>query len=444
MKRIRLAAAAAAMCLAAPAAAQADSIVYIKDHNVWVAEPDGSRQHQVTSDGTASWAYGSPTQADNGTIVARKGTDIVRLEQNGTVLSSFDPPDSKDSAGQIIGGTPANVAVSPDGSKVAYTYTHANCPPGVSCGVRYVTLYSHADRATPEAEFGKIFRRTPSWVSNDRILAFNGFGHQVNLDSPGGYDDDVDWFDDSDMFDPSTDLGDGELSRQGDRLAMVRGYGSSTHLMFYKVTGDVRSGTPSGPPSYACNTGEEETLESPTWSPEGTRIAFSHKEGVEVLPLPSVDPDCPGASSGKVVVPGGSQPHWGPAPVDPKPRVGGPGNDNGEINQNGQNVETPQDPNAFALEAPARVKRSALRKGVTLKVRVPGAGKLTATATARKRVGSGSTTAKAAGTAKVKVKFTKKALRTLHKAKRVTVKVTYRPAGGGPAQTTKTVVAIAR
>jgi hypothetical protein len=312
-------AALASLVAAAPAAA--DSIAYVKDHNVWLAEPDGSNQHQVTTDGTAGWAYGSPSQADDGTIVARKGTDIVRLRQNGQVLSSFDPPDTTDSAGQHIGGTPSGVAVSPDGSKVAYSYHHANCPPGVSCGVRYVTLYSHSDRATPPEAFGKLYRNNPSWVSNDRILAFNGFLNQVNYDSPGGgNDDDVHWFDDMDMFDPSTDLGDGELSRQGDRFAAVRGYGASTHLMIYKVTENVISGSPSGPPAYACNTGNEETLDGPTWSPDGRAIAFAHKEGVEVIPLPSVEEGCPGASSGTVVLPGGSEPDWGPAPVNPGPR----------------------------------------------------------------------------------------------------------------------------
>src|SRR5687768_12588065 len=147
MRTSIVAAATAAACLALAGPASADSIVYIKDHNVWVASPDGSKQHQVTSDGAADWRYSSPSQADDGTIVAAKGTDIVRMKQNGEVLSSFDPPATTDSAGQHIDGVPLGVKVSPDGSKIAYSYVHSNCPPGASCGVRYVTMYSHADRA---------------------------------------------------------------------------------------------------------------------------------------------------------------------------------------------------------------------------------------------------------------------------------------------------------
>ena len=92
MRKARVVAAAAALCLAAPAAAQADSIAYIKDHNVWIAQPDGSGQHQVTSDGQAGWAYGSPSQADDGTIVARKGTDIVRLARTGPCCRASTRP----------------------------------------------------------------------------------------------------------------------------------------------------------------------------------------------------------------------------------------------------------------------------------------------------------------------------------------------------------------
>src|SRR5687767_8651781 len=64
-----LAAACVVTAIGAPAA-MADSLTFIKDHNVWLANPDGSGQHQVTLDGTASAPYESPSQADDGTIVA--------------------------------------------------------------------------------------------------------------------------------------------------------------------------------------------------------------------------------------------------------------------------------------------------------------------------------------------------------------------------------------
>ena len=48
--------------------ASADSIVYVKDANVWLASGDGGSQYQVTTDGTAAQPYRSPSQADDGTI----------------------------------------------------------------------------------------------------------------------------------------------------------------------------------------------------------------------------------------------------------------------------------------------------------------------------------------------------------------------------------------
>ena len=44
--------AAVGLCLMA-GTARADSLVYIKNGNVWLANPDGSGQYQVTLDGTA-------------------------------------------------------------------------------------------------------------------------------------------------------------------------------------------------------------------------------------------------------------------------------------------------------------------------------------------------------------------------------------------------------
>jgi hypothetical protein len=64
LSRVLLLAAAALTICAAQASA--DSIVYLKDGNVWLSAPDGSQARQLTTGGR--WA--SPSQADDGTIVA--------------------------------------------------------------------------------------------------------------------------------------------------------------------------------------------------------------------------------------------------------------------------------------------------------------------------------------------------------------------------------------
>lgn len=51
---------AAMALLLVPATASADSIVFVKDANVWVASPDGANQRPLTRDGTADQPYRSP------------------------------------------------------------------------------------------------------------------------------------------------------------------------------------------------------------------------------------------------------------------------------------------------------------------------------------------------------------------------------------------------
>src|SRR4051794_14839757 len=104
-RAIAAVAAATAISLGATASsASADSLVYLKDGNVFLANPDGSNEHQVTNDGTESVPYTSVSQADDGTIVVGHGHDIERLKQNGQVISSFDPPASIDSTSATIDG----------------------------------------------------------------------------------------------------------------------------------------------------------------------------------------------------------------------------------------------------------------------------------------------------------------------------------------------------
>jgi hypothetical protein len=126
----------AGLCLAvAPAAASADSLVFIKSGNVWLSHSDGSGAYQVTSGGN----YRSPTQADDGTIAVGHGNDIVRMTQNGTVLNTIDPPALTNSVGHPVDGPPVDVAISPDGGRIAYTFVGYECPTGASCGARSAT-----------------------------------------------------------------------------------------------------------------------------------------------------------------------------------------------------------------------------------------------------------------------------------------------------------------
>src|SRR3954451_22920456 len=86
-----LAAATVAVSLAAVVPAQADTLVFVKDNNVWLSNPDGSGQYQVTLDGSADNPYLSPSQADDGTIVAARakpnGGPLYRLRQNGDLVN---------------------------------------------------------------------------------------------------------------------------------------------------------------------------------------------------------------------------------------------------------------------------------------------------------------------------------------------------------------------
>src|SRR4051794_6090811 len=144
--RLTIAAAAAAAALAAVPVAHASSITYAKGNDIWISTPDGSKQVQVTGGGTA---YAEPSQADDGTIVAL-GDDnaIYRISQSGTVLSGPVLTWLKYYGGQGFSG-PYAAKVSPDGSKVAFTFFHTQLVSDGGSGFPELgTSYSYSDRTT--------------------------------------------------------------------------------------------------------------------------------------------------------------------------------------------------------------------------------------------------------------------------------------------------------
>ena len=125
------------------------------------------------------------------------------------------------------------------------------------------------------------------------------------------------------------------------------------------------------------------------------------------------------------MIPGGSEPDWGPADV-PAARAEQPGPGPG--------------PGGEGAALAAKVRRASLRKGLVVKTTVPGPGRLSAVARHRgKKVAKARARPVEAGSHAVRVKFTKAGRRTLRRAGRrpkVTVRVTFAPSGGPKQRTT--------
>ncbi|WP_418062593.1 hypothetical protein [Pimelobacter simplex] len=296
--------------LAAPAQAQAapdaamppGTLVFVKDHDVWIARGDGSAARRVTTGGAAGNPWRSPTQSGTGVIVATRGPLLYRMDQWGNVLDVIDPPALVNTAGQPMDGTIAEAAISPDGSRIAYTYTQYTCPVGVGCAWRSVTGYTDATTTSPPAKYGTTPFEHPSWVTGGRTLVTGGYLSQLNLHDLG-HGEAVHWFDDSELYANDTDLGNGEVSPDGRLLAAVRGYGDSQQIIWYAVNGDARTGRPTLP-TPLCWTETGAGITNPTWAPDGSALAIEQPQGIEIAR------DIQGCTSITLAIPGGSQPSW--------------------------------------------------------------------------------------------------------------------------------------
>lgn len=377
---------------AGPASASPGSIVFVKDHNVWLAKADGTGQYQVTTGGTYESPWRSPSQADDGTIAASHNDQIVRMRQNGSVLNAINPPPLSNSVSHMVDGVPVEVAISPDGKLIAWTFVTYECPVGVSCGARAVTGYTASDRLTPPERYGSTYFTDPSWIGNNRTLQSGGYGSQVNIHDLGPGEP-VHWFDDSDYAENDTDLSDAELSPDGKRIAAIRGYGNSSHVIWYLVKGNALSGPPPASPEPQCATGELEGLSGPTWAPDSESLAWEEPDGIW---LKTAVDECESPQP-KLLIPGGSEPEWGPAAVNPGPRGG-----------------------TISVRPVKTTLKAALKKGQKFRIKATGPGKVRVLVRQDKtQVASGSANAKKAGWVTVTTRFTGKAKKKLSRAKKV-------------------------
>ena len=85
----------AALCLAivamaVPAAASADSILFTRGGDIWLASPDGGNQFQVTSGG----GYNYASQSESGAVIVASrefSNHLFVLDRNGGVVRGCRP-----------------------------------------------------------------------------------------------------------------------------------------------------------------------------------------------------------------------------------------------------------------------------------------------------------------------------------------------------------------
>jgi len=281
----------------AVAPAGAASIAYIKASNVWLANPDGSGQYQVTTDGTSANPYASPSQADDGTIVALRSLKLRRMRQNGEQLNT--PTDLPGSGGI------SEVAISPNGQIVAFSRI---CGSGVS--LTMCVSYT-GPNGTGQPASGPGGFRYPSWIDNTRTLVSTGnavYTHVLGTD--------VDhWFNVS----ISAEAQDGEVA--GSKLVMVD-HGSNPQRLVFSRRLDNGFDTSPEETCEATNPADGPngaSFADPTWAPGGGLVAWQEGDGIWTATSNDVD-DCPAIIGTSATIAGGSEPDFGPAAVNPGPR----------------------------------------------------------------------------------------------------------------------------
>lgn len=425
-----------AALLAAPAAASADSIAYVKDGNVWLSTSDGARQYQVTTEG----GYSTVSQSDAGRIVALRGDRIETFEPDGRAINvdgstrySILTPHSYTMPGTTFRG-PFDPVISPDGMKIAYSWYYTqygetpNCNPSTGCQTVYGrqgTNYISPDGRSPFDQPGWKEQTGwvgPSWNADGETLLSDPIqvgNPDVVIHTPGDASSGLPgglltWF-----RDPTAPGGlrDGELSRDKTKLAFVTGEQAET-IFLYRAKG----GYPQVPENCYRLTDGSGRISSPSWSPDGTKLAFADANGINVLPLPDFGADCGTPTdehTKRVLIPGAANPDWGPADVPParpvERRDGG-----GPILRDPRTTPQPR-PQTGRIALRARVSLGkALKQGFTVQLSGLRAGKVKVVAKAKgKTVATGGAKVASTGKATAKLRFTKAARRQLARQKTV-------------------------
>lgn len=324
------AAATAAPAPRAHDAASAGSILYRKGGGLWVASPTGTGKHRIKN----SKGLENPSQDDKGRIVAQKGINLYRLSRRGKRLNK--PITTAFRTNPVVTSFkgPFFPEVSPNGKLIAYTYSFTESHYDYSCqcvstAPSLNTAYTYSNRfvSDPDKRFGHMrFYYRGSWIGNKSVVATtpNQYDYAGNvLDSAavdplgGGADSYQGWF--TDCTDCSSiqtlqkyPLDEAEVTRKRDKAVFVTGELNATQAGSQMSIHPLPAPPTAVPPRSCRITGVTGKFTSPSWSPDGKRLAWADRRGIWVGTLGSLAGNACEVSK-KLVIRGGTNPDWGPA-----------------------------------------------------------------------------------------------------------------------------------
>ncbi len=430
----RAAALAAVLAGAVPAVAAADALTYADGNNVWMASPDGAVKRAVTTDGVATDYYKWPSLDDSGNVVAIKGYSthqaIVVTRPDGSRTVNVMP--WKTSTFGNFGPTFARVKPT-TGSILTYTYlwNHGPYDGGTESRFAQVTPTAPGDPGNPMVD--QPGRDRPTWWG-DHLVGSDGT--QIVYEyQPLQFRS---WLGDN----SGARLVGAEVSRPGDRVLVAYGDNRLGLLAYQGTVGDPTGGS--------VVDGCYLPVQAPasgyiTWalSPDGRRVAWGDGAGLHVA---GVDPH-PGPGNGPCELQGhvllsatGTQPAFSAAPA-PSNGTGPAGP--GPVGPAPKPAPVPQPVKADPLPvvATSTTTSTALRRGLTVGVRVKSAGTVRATLTGGGISASTTMSVKRAGSVRVTLRLSAAAKRRLArlKGKRLTLRITFTPRHGRRVVSTRTV-----